>query len=196
MFVWLFLQILFPLICLPTYQIANGDPIIFYSTVAGILSGAVAGDHCSPISDTTVLASLASDCKLLAHVATQAPYAGVVIIASILFGTLPIGNASWPNIVGILLGVVALAIFVFLFCVPIMSPTGRWDPFTLLYLKYKGLSCDLHVLQADCIAACNAQQNGEVETEKNGGDVIPEESDVEGNKNDGYEPANLNEVTA
>jgi Na+/H+ antiporter NhaC len=70
---WGTMTILFPLICLPAYQVSNGDPQIFYSTVAGILAGSVAGDHMSPISDTTVLSALASDCKLINHVYTQAP---------------------------------------------------------------------------------------------------------------------------
>ena len=78
----------------------NGDETIFYATVAGILSGSVAGDHMSPISDTTVLSSLATDCNLLAHVATQAPYVLVVSLLAILLGTVPIGYDAWPNIVG------------------------------------------------------------------------------------------------
>lgn len=68
---WGTMTILFPLLCLPTYVVSEGDPTIFYATVAGILSGSVAGDHMSPISDTTVLSSLSADCKLLAHVLTQ-----------------------------------------------------------------------------------------------------------------------------
>ena len=48
------MSILFPLLVIPTFQASNGDAIIFYSTIAGVLSGSVAGDHMSPISDTTV----------------------------------------------------------------------------------------------------------------------------------------------
>ena len=40
---WSTMTILFPLIMVPTYQVAEGDPTIFYSTVAGVLSGSVAG---------------------------------------------------------------------------------------------------------------------------------------------------------
>jgi Na+/H+ antiporter NhaC len=64
---------------------------MFYSTVAGILSGAVAGDHVSPISDITVLTALATDCDLLRHVVTQAPYVLWVVLFCILVGTLPVG---------------------------------------------------------------------------------------------------------
>jgi Na+/H+ antiporter family len=197
------------LICLPTYQISDGDPTIFYATVAGILSGAVAGDHMSPISDTTVLAALASDCKLLAHVVTQAPYATIVIIVSILFGTLPIGRAAWPNIVGILLGFVALCMFVWGICVPIVSPTGRFDIFTLLYMKVKGGSCELLELQTDCIAAYK-EANGEGATERpdtSGGlneavpdklDVVDVEVDVDATmkETDEAEPMFSNDITA
>jgi Na+/H+ antiporter NhaC len=43
--------------------------------VAAILGGGIFGDHCSPISDTTAVSSIASGCDLLEHVKTQMPYA-------------------------------------------------------------------------------------------------------------------------
>lgn len=51
---WGTMSILFPLLVIPTFQASQGDALIFYSTIAGVLSGSVAGDHMSPISDTTV----------------------------------------------------------------------------------------------------------------------------------------------
>ena len=90
----------------------------------------------SPISDTTVLSSLACDCNLIKHVMTQVPYVIYVVIISVLLGTIPIGFDAWPNIVGILLGVVAILAFVFLLCVPISSPTGRYDLVTELFIKF------------------------------------------------------------
>ena len=50
---WGTMSILFPMVLLPTYNASGGDPTTFYATTAGILSGSVAGDHVSPISDTT-----------------------------------------------------------------------------------------------------------------------------------------------
>ena len=47
-------------------------------TVAAILAGAVCGDHVSPISDTTILASTGADCNHIEHVSTQMPYALIV----------------------------------------------------------------------------------------------------------------------
>ncbi len=66
------------------------DPILLTS-VASVLSGAVFGDHCSPISDTTILSSQSSGCDHMAHVTTQLPYALLVGAVTVVLGTLPIG---------------------------------------------------------------------------------------------------------
>ena len=74
------------------------DPIggpggaITMATCGSVLAGAIFGDHCSPISDTTVLSSRASGCDHMAHVRTQMPYAIVVGLVCVFCGTLP---ASW-----------------------------------------------------------------------------------------------------
>ena len=68
----------------------SGNPI-FLACVASVLAGAVFGDHCSPISDTTILSSQASACDHMAHVVTQMPYAVCVGVVTIVLGTLPIG---------------------------------------------------------------------------------------------------------
>jgi hypothetical protein len=160
------MSILFPLILVPTYVSSNGDELIFYSTVASVLSAAVAGDHMSPISDTTVLRSLATECGLMDHVGTQAPYVVVTPILAILVGTLPIGNDTWPNIVGLLLGFVCIGAFVYLVCKPIISPTGAWDPCTLLYLKIKKGDEVLEQLQQDTIRAAAGEDFSAPDPEK------------------------------
>jgi Na+/H+ antiporter NhaC len=53
-------------------------------TIAAVLSGGLMGDHCSPISDTTVLASVGADCDHLSHVWTQGAYAGVTGAVTVL----------------------------------------------------------------------------------------------------------------
>ena len=53
-------------------------------TIAAVLSGGLMGDHCSPISDTTVLASVGAECDHLSHVWTQAAYAGVTGAVTVL----------------------------------------------------------------------------------------------------------------
>src|SRR6056297_2782996 len=64
---------------------------ILYATVAAVMGGAVWGDHCSPISDTTILSSMASQCDHIEHVRTQLPYALSAGVIAIVFGALPAG---------------------------------------------------------------------------------------------------------
>ena len=75
---------------------------LFYNVVASVLAGAVMGDHCSPISDTTIMSSLASSCNHLQHVSTQMPYALTVGGVALLLGVLPtaLGLPSWAAFMG------------------------------------------------------------------------------------------------
>ncbi|MEK6658886.1 MAG: Na+/H+ antiporter NhaC family protein, partial [Campylobacterota bacterium] len=51
-----------------------------------VISGGVFGDHCSPISDTTIISAMASDCEVIEHTNTQLPYALISgAIAFVLF---------------------------------------------------------------------------------------------------------------
>lgn len=70
---------------------------ICVATAGSVLAGAIFGDHCSPISDTTVLSSRASGCDHVAHVRTQLPYALTVAAVSIVLGTVPaaFGVSPW-----------------------------------------------------------------------------------------------------
>ncbi len=60
-------------------------------TTSAVLAGAIFGDHCSPISDTTILSSTGSSCSHIDHVKTQSLYAFCVFLVSIVFGYLPAG---------------------------------------------------------------------------------------------------------
>ncbi len=89
------------------------NPMITVS-VAAILSGAVCGDHISPISDTTILSSAGAQCKHIQHVSTQIPYALTVCIPCII-GFLVSGIAS-NGLAGLIAGfLVLLVICVVLF---------------------------------------------------------------------------------
>jgi len=61
---------------------------ILLNVIATVLAASVVGDHCSPISDTTILSSLASDCNHIDHVRTQLPYALTVGVTSLVAGSL------------------------------------------------------------------------------------------------------------
>ncbi len=61
------------------------DSPYLFASIAAILSGAVFGDHCSPISDTTIMSSMSSGCNHINHVRTQLPYAITVALISMFF---------------------------------------------------------------------------------------------------------------
>ena len=115
---WGTLAILMPLVIPLSWAVMlqNGmtepqDMHILYSAIACNLAGAVWGDHCSPISDTTVLSSMASGCNHIEHVRTQLPYALLVGVVALCFGTLPAGFGL-PPLLLIPLAVVLLVIAV------------------------------------------------------------------------------------
>ena len=58
---------------------------------ASVLAGATFGDHCSPISDTTILSSMASGADHIDHVRTQLPYAISAAAIACIFGYIPVG---------------------------------------------------------------------------------------------------------
>jgi Na+/H+ antiporter NhaC len=58
-------------------------------SLGAVLDGAIFGDHCSPISDTTIMSSIASSCDLIAHVRTQLPYSLFVAGLALLCAYLP-----------------------------------------------------------------------------------------------------------
>jgi len=77
------------LICTESGMDYNTSMLIFHNVVSAVLAGSVLGDHCSPISDTTILSSLASSCNHIDHVRTQMPYALTVGGVGMLIGTIP-----------------------------------------------------------------------------------------------------------
>ena len=90
------------------HQIAD-DPL-FLVAVGAALAGAVYGDHISPISDTTILSSAGAKCNHLRHVATQIPYATLVMIVCFV-GYIIAGFTKSPWI-SLVLGVVLIVIAV------------------------------------------------------------------------------------
>lgn len=71
--------------------------------LGAVLDGAIFGDHCSPISDTTILSAIVSSCDPMHHVRTQMPYALTVAVIALMFGYLP-AALSLPSWIGILIG--------------------------------------------------------------------------------------------
>ena len=118
---WGTMAILYPLILPASWMLCQEQGLsvdatlpLFYNVVASVMAGAVMGDHCSPISDTTIMSSLSSRCDHMQHVSTQMPYALTVGGVAVLIGVLPtaLGLPSW---VAFLAGYGALYLIIRLF---------------------------------------------------------------------------------
>ena len=84
-------------------------------SIASVLAGAIFGDHCSPISDTTVLSSMACGCDHVDHVRTQLPYAllvAFVAIVAMLVLNLLLGAGAWAAAIMVIVGCSAVLGFV------------------------------------------------------------------------------------
>jgi Na+/H+ antiporter NhaC len=121
---WSTMAILYPIAIPATYAICQSSGLdaemsleILLCVISTVLSASVLGDHISPISDTTILSSLASDCNHLDHVKTQIPYALIVGLFSLIFMTISIILGGGWIISGIcmLLAVVGLYFVISIF---------------------------------------------------------------------------------
>jgi Na+/H+ antiporter NhaC len=118
---WGTMAILLPLV-IPLTVALGGDAgfeggaryTVLLGVISSVLAGSIFGDHCSPISDTTVLSSTASGCDHVDHVATQLPYALLVGVVGMLVGDIPTAYGL-PNWVSLVLGCVALWLILRLF---------------------------------------------------------------------------------
>ena len=92
---------------------SSNDALMFLIPALGAtLAGSVYGDHCSPISDTTILSSAGSKCRHMNHVSTQIPYATLIAVISFL-GYIVAGftcNAFLSLIVSIVLLVLSVIV--------------------------------------------------------------------------------------
>ena len=91
---------------------ADPSSPFFLAVVGGVLSGATFGDHCSPISDTTIMSSMASACDHIDHTKTQMVYAISVAAVAIFFGYIPVG-LGLPVIIVLPLGIAATIALVY-----------------------------------------------------------------------------------
>jgi len=112
---WGTMAILFPVVV--PLSIAMGAGVgfaggenygILLGAISSVMAGAVFGDHCSPISDTTVLSSMSSACDLIDHVRTQLPYALVIALVALVVGEIPAAFDFIHPVFGLVAGVVIL----------------------------------------------------------------------------------------
>lgn len=115
---WGAMGILIPLVVPLTWAVMETQGMtgpehmhILYSSIASVLAGSVWGDHCSPISDTTILSSLASGCSHVEHVRTQLPYAGLVGLVALSLCSVPVAlGLPWWIAIPVSLAVLFLAL--------------------------------------------------------------------------------------
>ncbi len=106
---WATFGILIPIVSLVFPETSS----LFFVGISACLAGAVCGDHCSPISDTTIMSSAGAQCNHIDHVSTQLPYAisvaGISFVTYLLAGLFDMFGAAWISIpTGIVLTVAFL----------------------------------------------------------------------------------------
>ena len=101
------MSILMPLAIPLAWAISSGDMGFTIVCTSGVLTGAIFGDHCSPISDTTILSSMGTSCNHIDHVRTQIYYAIFVACVAIFIGYIPAGFGI-PWYITIPIGIVVL----------------------------------------------------------------------------------------
>ena len=128
---WATMSILFPLVIPLTVSLGGPEGLaggaesaLMLGVISSVMGGSIFGDHCSPISDTTVLSSTASGCDHVDHVRTQLPYALLVATVTMIVGNLgtSMGLPVWAA-----LGVCAVMIWAVIRFVGkpvVLSPTA------------------------------------------------------------------------
>jgi len=118
---WGTMAIMMPIVIPLTASVShlyNFNPIdseiILHGVISSVLAGSVFGDHCSPISDTTILSSMASGCDHIDHVRTQLPYAVLVAFFCMLIGDIPTAFGFSPYL-SILIIIALLIVILFIF---------------------------------------------------------------------------------
>ena len=96
-------------------NVADAQPLMIVG-ISACLAGAVCGDHCSPISDTTIMSSAGAECEHINHVSTQIPYAvyvaAVSFVCFIIAGFVPYWYVMLPLSIAILIGSLFLTKFI------------------------------------------------------------------------------------
>ena len=107
---WGTFGILIPIVCAVFPESSD----LFFVGISACLAGAVCGDHCSPISDTTIMSSAGAHCNHLDHVSTQLPYAisvaAISLVCYLLAGAFELIGLTWLSIP---IGVALVIVFLF-----------------------------------------------------------------------------------
>ena len=129
------ITILLPVVTIPAYELSFGNPELFYGVIGALFSGAIAGEHVSPISDSSMLTCLATKCEITSHTLTQIPYAFFTSLVAFTAGTYAVSHDAYPVYVAYLIGILFMFFYVFICCCPIIEPGGNYDIFTEIYRR-------------------------------------------------------------
>ena len=91
----------------------HSDPSLIIPCLSAVMAGAVCGDHCSPVSDTTILSSTGAQCNHMDHVLSQLPYAVLVAAASVI-GYLVVGFTE-SGLLGFITAGIIMLVLIMLF---------------------------------------------------------------------------------
>lgn len=114
---WGTISIMYPLVIPITIGLLANSPDLRHFlilTISSVLAGSVFGDHCSPISDTTIMSSMASSCDHIDHVKTQIPYALSIGGVALLGGIIPF-SYGLPYVFTAIITLSFLTLIVYLF---------------------------------------------------------------------------------
>ena len=114
---WGTIAIMFPLVVPMIIVMLKGSPEFrqfLILTISSVLAGSVFGDHCSPISDTTIMSSLSSSCDHIDHVKTQLPYSLTVALIALVFGIIPV-SLGFPYLLSVAISVLFAFIVILFF---------------------------------------------------------------------------------
>ncbi|MDO5309131.1 MAG: Na+/H+ antiporter NhaC family protein [Planctomycetia bacterium] len=108
------MAIIMPLAIPFANELAPGDYGYLVVASSAVLTGAIFGDHCSPISDTTILSATSARCGLLEHVGTQLSYALILAAIAVVCGFLPVGMGVpvWGAVGASLIAVLAVVFLI------------------------------------------------------------------------------------
>ncbi len=116
---WGTMSILLPLVVSLSYNLGTLIPIgghmLMVLSIASVLEGSIFGDHCSPISDTTILSSTASAADHIDHTRTQMAYASVTMATAIVLGYFPAASMGWSPWISLPAGCAALLMILLVF---------------------------------------------------------------------------------
>lgn len=90
---------------------AESDYTMMVISISACMAGAVCGDHCSPISDTTIMASAGAECEHMSHVSTQLPYA--LLVAAISFVSYIVAGFTKSAVTSLAVGIALTVLILF-----------------------------------------------------------------------------------